>query len=370
MDTIDVYTLRQRVSELSQSDNSYNFINSPHESSSGLVAGIKSRELSVDLFVPLCECYTWKMQLYIAIAIPILFVTAWLYTAQVTRASFSHLRRKRICLLIAHPDDEAMFFAPTLLALTAKELENHVKILCLSTGSYSLCLENSPEMLIKLGNADKLGNIRKKELLDSGRILGLRSPDDVFILDSPSFPDSMTTSWDSKAVATVLASAFSSQECEIHSSKGESLKGAPIATIDVLLTFDSQGVSEHPNHISLYHGAREWLSSLMEGKSGWKCPVELYTLNSTSLWRKYSSVLDAPITMLLGALRAAAEKGKEKIKVKAPQRLLFVNDVWQLKSAQSAMVKGHKSQMRWFRWGWIALGRYMIVNDLKREKFS
>lgn len=75
------------------------------------------------------------MQLYIAIALPILFVTAWLYTAQVTRVSFSHLRRKRICLLIAHPDDEAMFFAPTLLALTAKELENHVRILSMSTGS-------------------------------------------------------------------------------------------------------------------------------------------------------------------------------------------------------------------------------------------
>lgn len=230
--------------------------------------------------------------------------------------------------------------------------------------------QNSPEILINLGNADGLGEIRKKELLDSGRILGLRSPDDVFILDSPSFPDSMTTSWDSNAVATILASAFSSRQSKIHSLKGESLKDAPIATIDVLLTFDSHGVSGHPNHVSLYYGAREWLSSLMEGKSGWKCPVELYTLTSTSLWRKYSSVLDAPLTMLLGALGAAAENGKEQIKVKAPQRLLFVNDVWQLKCAQTAMVKGHKSQMRWFRWGWIALGRYMMVNDLKREKVS
>jgi hypothetical protein len=24
------------------------------------------------------------------------------------------------------------------------------------------------------------------------------------------------------------------------------------------------------------------------------------------------------------------------------------------------------SQMRWFRWGWIGLSRYMVVNDLKR----
>jgi N-acetylglucosaminylphosphatidylinositol deacetylase len=50
-------------------------------------------------------------------------------------SSFPTLHNKRICLLIAHPDDEAMFFAPTVLALTKPELGNHVKILCLSTGS-------------------------------------------------------------------------------------------------------------------------------------------------------------------------------------------------------------------------------------------
>lgn len=48
--------------------------------------------------------------------------------------SFPRLQNKRICLLIAHPDDEAMFFAPTVLALTRPELGNHLKILCFSTG--------------------------------------------------------------------------------------------------------------------------------------------------------------------------------------------------------------------------------------------
>ena len=50
--------------------------------------------------------------------------------------SLPTLRNKRICLLIAHPDDEAMFFSPTLLALTKPELGNHVKILCLSSGPF------------------------------------------------------------------------------------------------------------------------------------------------------------------------------------------------------------------------------------------
>lgn len=77
------------------------------------------------------------MQLYLALAIPILIGTAWLYTAQITRGSLPNLQSKRICLLIAHPDDEAMFFSPTVLALTAPEAGNHVKILCLSSGTYS-----------------------------------------------------------------------------------------------------------------------------------------------------------------------------------------------------------------------------------------
>jgi LmbE family N-acetylglucosaminyl deacetylase len=51
--------------------------------------------------------------------------------------SFPTLRNQRILLLIAHPDDEAMFFAPTLLALTRPENGNHVKILCLSSGKHA-----------------------------------------------------------------------------------------------------------------------------------------------------------------------------------------------------------------------------------------
>lgn len=76
-----------------------------------------------------------------AIIIPILLVAAWLYTVTVSRSRFPKLRNKSIVLLIAHPDDEAMFFAPTLLALTEPELGNHIKILCLSRGMYCDAIE-------------------------------------------------------------------------------------------------------------------------------------------------------------------------------------------------------------------------------------
>lgn len=68
-------------------------------------------------------------------SVPVIFCLLWVYTSQLSR-SFPMLRGKRILLLIAHPDDEAMFFAPTLLELTRPERQNHVKILCLSSGQW------------------------------------------------------------------------------------------------------------------------------------------------------------------------------------------------------------------------------------------
>ncbi|KAM3561918.1 hypothetical protein ARSEF4850_003008, partial [Beauveria asiatica] len=98
-----------------------------------------------------------------AVLVPVLY----LYTVSIVQTRFPTLQNKRICLLIAHPDDEAMFFAPTVLALTRPETGNHVKILCLSSG-----------------NAEGLGETRKKELVKSGMTLGLRDEEDVFVVDN------------------------------------------------------------------------------------------------------------------------------------------------------------------------------------------
>ena len=194
-------------------------------------------------------------------------------------------------------------------------------------------------------------------------MLGLRSASDVLVIDDPKFPDSMSTTWPADQIAQILSAAFS--PAAAPSKKKSSPSDEPTATIDALITFDAAGVSSHPNHISLYHGARHWLSALMAGKSGWKCPVELYTLTTTNVVRKYIGAFDAPVTMVVGGWRAAGMARRKK--VEAPPGLLFVSGFGQWRRGQSAMVKAHRSQMRWFRWGWIGIGRYMVVNDLKRE---
>lgn len=80
------------------------------------------------------------MMLWVTLStLPILLVVVWLYTVATVKGRFPTLKNRRICLLIAHPDDEAMFFAPALLALTDPALGNHLKILCLSSGKYCQC---------------------------------------------------------------------------------------------------------------------------------------------------------------------------------------------------------------------------------------
>ncbi|TVY49070.1 N-acetylglucosaminyl-phosphatidylinositol de-N-acetylase [Lachnellula occidentalis] len=283
------------------------------------------------------------MQWLSLFAVPILAVVAWLYTVSVTRSRFPKFRNKRICLLIAHPDDEAMFFAPTVLALTEPSLGNHVKILCLSSG-----------------DADGLGGTRKKELIKSGMQLGLRKEDDVFVVESPEFPDSMTATWDKVKISSLLSSAFAPNLSKPMTKKSSD---QPTATIDVLITFDSCGISSHPNHISLFHGARHFIGSLIHNRPGWQCPVDLYTLTTISIFRKYTSFLDGISSMLVMAIR-------KKQMGDHPSPLLFLSAPKEVRIAQKAMTDAHQSQMRWFRWGWIGLSRYMVVNDLRLEKVT
>jgi N-acetylglucosaminylphosphatidylinositol deacetylase len=168
----------------------------------------------------------------------------------------------------------------------------------------------------------------------------------------------MTATWDKIKIANLLSSAFAPNLSKPMKSKGTD---APTATIDVLITFDKTGVSSHPNHSSLFHGARHFISSLIHNRPGWTCPVDLYTLTSVNIARKYTSIFDATISLMAMAF-SKKQMGEH------PSPLLFLSGPSEVRAAQTAMTTAHKSQMRWFRWGWIGLSRYMVVNDLKLEK--
>jgi N-acetylglucosaminylphosphatidylinositol deacetylase len=169
------------------------------------------------------------------------------------------------------------------------------------------------------------------------------------------FPDSMSVTWHPRLISNLLTAAFAPKMASVSS------KEVPQATIDTLITFDAHGVSSHPNHKALYDGAHTFLRALMHRHAGWECPIKLYTLTTTSLFRKYTSLLDAPATIVAAMIRKKELGG-------FPTPMLFVSSPVGYRRAQRAMTTAHESQMRWFRWGWITMSRYMVINDLKKEK--
>jgi N-acetylglucosaminylphosphatidylinositol deacetylase len=88
-------------------------------------------------------------------------------------------KQLRMVFVTAHPDDEAMFFAP---AIKNFKEDNEVFLLCLSNG-----------------NANGLGRTREKELETACRRLGFHEP--PVIIDSPDLQDGMTTEWNPDTVA-------------------------------------------------------------------------------------------------------------------------------------------------------------------------
>jgi N-acetylglucosaminylphosphatidylinositol deacetylase len=321
---------------------------------------------------------------YIAVSILSLLVF-WLLTATFFASSFPPppgLRNKRILLLIGHPDDEAMFFAPALIALASPESGNQVRIVCLSTG-----------------DADGKGEIRRGELLNSARRLGIRQDQDVHIANDQRFRDGPENDWKKADIADFLAQllgpeAISQSNTTPFSSptpgptlrrgqqqNGEAIsiseRNQPAVMHDVFLTFDNQGISLHPNHCACYHGAKHFLDTLPTQPSSTAPPPVLYTLTSIPLSRKYISVLDAPVTVLatlfdlLTKLKITTSKASTSASARAEsgdRSVVFVSGFSDYARAFGAMVFAHKTQMLWFRWGWILAGRYMVVNDLKREQ--
>lgn len=77
------------------------------------------------------------MSLVALAALPFAVGLGWVTLAYLVSRLCPYPTHKRICLLIAHCDDEAMFFSPTVIRLADPFLKNTVEILCLSNGKYN-----------------------------------------------------------------------------------------------------------------------------------------------------------------------------------------------------------------------------------------
>ena len=197
-------------------------------------------------------------------------------------------------IVTAHPDDEVMFFLPAIVGLVGV---SKVHLLCLS-----------------VGDADGLGKVREKEVERAGKLIKIEK---VTCVDDERLKDGMNTQWDPKIISEIVASYVSAHKTA------------------VILTFDQQGVSSHPNHIAVRRGVGEYLKS---GETG----VKGYELLTTGLVRKYLGVLDVYVSL-----------GDD---------LLFINVspflTWRA-------MQSHSSQFVWYRKLFVVFSRYGYLNTLQ-----
>lgn len=216
---------------------------------------------------------------------------------------FGKLRdHKHVALVVAHPDDEAMFFWPTLSQLRAAGVT--ISVLCLSTGNF-----------------DGLGDIRKREMENSCIQIGVTG-EALQILDDPELQDGWQK-WPSNHVADKVLVFLAT-----HSASA-------------VLTFDELGVSGHPNHISASEGVQEaWRRT-----EGADLAFELFMLRSVPMYRKYLG----PISFLLQSERlsdAAAVSG---------------NPIGCLKA-----LSAHWSQLVWYRILFALFSHYGYANSFEK----
>ena len=207
-------------------------------------------------------------------------------------------------LITAHPDDESMFFIPTLRNLinfsssnqkdTKSDNNTNIQLLCLSNGDYRDISD---------------GPIRTKETYKACSIIGIqndsRTTAAVTVLNDDRMKDGPNEVWSEdliansilehicKAIPSMLDESITKPDkkqdyilsgpkdkkkmqqswCYMdHKSTPQSPKAKTkdlniVQTIDInLLTFDKGGVSNHPNHIDVFKGVQYFLNE--------KCIVE------------------------------------------------------------------------------------------------
>ncbi|KAJ7970230.1 N-acetylglucosaminyl-phosphatidylinositol de-N-acetylase [Quillaja saponaria] len=140
------------------------------------------------------------------------------------------LQKRNVLLVIAHPDDESMFFTPTIGYLTSRG--HNIHILCLS-----------------IGNADGKGSTRKLELHQACTILKV-PVQNAKVLDHPDLQDGFGKVWNHTLLAKIIEDEMISHG------------------INLIITFDDHGVSGHCNHRDVHFGV------------------------STNIFRKYSGPID------------------------------------------------------------------------------
>ena len=264
--------------------------------------------------------------------------------------------QKQIFVLVfAHPDDESMFFLPTIRWLIdAKET---VWFLCLTTGNY-----------------DGLGKIREKEMEEAGKLLGVSkvivrndhgsnaAAHDVPMVDHPS------QRFDKTVVANTI------RESLLNNNNGGSNQRF------VLITFDAKGVSGHVNHTDVYRGVvhlmedqeRQRKESRTSNDNCDACFTEAWYLESEpNLLVKYVPLMSWILLLatwllspkLRSTLTLTTNSNNDTTEL-YETRIFRMHDP----SLNWAAMTTHRSQFVWYRRLFVVFSCYTYYNKLLCKK--
>ncbi|RFU79365.1 n-acetylglucosaminyl phosphatidylinositol deacetylase [Trichoderma arundinaceum] len=234
------------------------------------------------------------------------------------------LQSKSLLIVTAHPDDECLFFSPTILGILDRNHAIKGGLIVMSTGN----------------NYGK-GETRKLELKGSCTALGI-SPSRCEALDHPSLQDNPKVWWDTNLIQTIVKDYVKKWE------------------VDAIITFDEGGVSGHVNHRAVSAAVSEYVTN-----DGDAPPA--YKLVTTAVLRKYTFLFDLPLTALSFSWRiiSAAFYPSSKASPEGSSKALLANTWHRYVMTRSAFAS-HDSQYSWDRHLYMILSRYVWFNDLKR----
>ncbi|KAK3987464.1 hypothetical protein QBC44DRAFT_331271 [Cladorrhinum sp. PSN332] len=263
---------------------------------------------------------------FLAVVIPVIlqWLIAYIVGGDARILPPQLLRAKNLLIVTAHPDDECLFFAPSILGVLDRSKHTVGGLLVMS-----------------LGNKYGKGETRGQELKGSCKALGIHFQRCV-ALDHPDLQDDPGVWWDTGLIENFVHE---------HVMKWE---------VDAIITFDEGGVSGHVNHRAVAVAVRHYTATNPEA------PVA-FSLTTTSLIRKYTFLGDLPLTALRFAWRIteALWFPASKADPKTTDRALAANSWHRYLLTRSAFAS-HRSQYTWDRYLYMILSRYVWFNDLQR----
>lgn len=256
---------------------------------------------------------------------------------------------RRYLLIIAHPDDETLFFTP-LLAYLRSLPRAEVHVLCLTSGE-----------------AGTGHSRRVEELRLSLRDVFALAPPPLTVLDDAAFEDSMLAPWDMHKLAVAVKKVWIDFKPQ-H-----------------VFTFDQKGVSCHPNHICCFKVVEDLLvtdgEKLCEGEDF----LAAYKLHTFPLHWKYFSVVTVVARIcfsyachiVLSLLYSSPSSRNESPKCgmkPAQQSKESTGNFYQTGDRFGILylfgqfitfrgMKAHASQFVWYRLLFILFSTYPIYNE-------